>query len=77
MVDRLLSKSVNRCMTKLVLLRCNVDKEPTTVQSLSITRPIDEPISCIGVLPLQCYRNTGEELFTGAEMTQECLHHQS
>ena len=49
-------------------------KEPRKDQSAHTTKVlVDEPISFIGVT----YRNMGEGLVTGAEMTQKLLHRQS
>ena len=51
-----------------------LDKEPRTDQSAHTTEVLHgEPISFIGVT----YRNMGEGLITGAEMTQRQLYHQS
>ena len=58
-------------MIKFVSL---LHKEPRTDQSAHTTKVLlDEPISFIGVT----YRNMGEGLLTGAEMTQRQLHRQS
>ena len=58
-------------MTKFV---STLHKEPRTDQSAHTTRVLlGEPISFIGVT----YRNMGEGLVTGAEMTQRQLHCQS
>ena len=58
-------------MTKFV---STLHKEPRTDQSAHTTKVLlGEPISFIGVT----YRNMGEGLLTGAEMTQRQLHHQS
>ena len=46
---------------------------PTTDQSTDTTKvQLGEPMSFIGVT----YRNMGEELLIGTEMTQRQLHHQ-
>lgn len=53
------------------------DREPMTDQNTDATKvQLGEPMNCIGVTGIY-YRNVGESLFTGAEMTQRQLPHQS
>lgn len=57
----------------LTNLFSHLDKEPRTDQSAHTTKVLlGEPMGFIGVT----YRNMGEGLLTGAEMTQRQLHHQ-
>lgn len=49
------------------------DRDPITDQSTDTTKgQLGEPMNSLGFV----YRNMGERLLTGAEMTQRQLHHQ-